>query len=928
MFRILESQAPARQTATDTINTLSNRLQSATLLEDRRASILGLRSFAKEYPASVASGALRSLISSLRNDAEDVDTIKVVLETLLMLFSPDEKSPEASEELALWLADEFTQRQDNITILLDLLDSKDFYSRLYSLQLISRVSAARPERTQECVFTAPLGISRLVSVLDDSREPVRNEALVLLIALTPSSHELQKVVAFENAFDRIFALIKAEGSLTHGSEVVEDCLSLLGNLLRLNTSNQSYFRETGCVQKIAALLAGAAQEQESEGGVPEWTLEQRDKNLWGVLAIVDLFLLRGGLSTPVNQVAFWQHGVMEQVLRIAFSPEFAVGIKSKALNTCAALIRGNSTLQERFADIDVVLATKPEQGHVPNGDTSATRFETLNVLEALLRLILEQAPIDILDARLAACECIKAFLENHPGIRAHFLRRAIEGHLNGGDQIPNILTILLHPPENKIAIDPYQIWLASVLLFHLVFEDPETKSLAMRVTEGDASSGEEVITCIQAIAGNLITGMQRNEDERISVGYLMLLCGWLYEEPDAVNDFLGEGSSVQSLIQETKHSIYSKTLLPGLSAVLLGIIYEFSSKDSPIPRSTLHDLLTNRLGREFYIDKITKLRETPLVRDFEVLPQTAQGSDGGLPDIYFDKTFIDFLKDNFGRLLRAIDRDPGLEVPVIANGIPKGISRELVDSLRAQVEDKSQVIQKLESELFTLRRKFEQEQLEHQQTKDSTERELSRIKHINETLHKNHQEEIAKLEKDHANARTELLKQHEAQLHALDSQLKEATAEHERQISKTKERHEVEINDLKETIEKLEVKFSKAVEDHIRELETARNEYSAKLQKAEARSRRTQGELEETIERVKRLDTDLRSVKDELEKSREKLKESEDARNAIQNELDDLLIVFGDLEAKRNEDKKRLKELGQEVSEAEDEDEESDGEEA
>lgn len=92
MFRILESQAPAKQTATDTINTLCSRLQSATLLEDRRAAILGLRSFAKDYPASVASGALRGLINSLRNDGEDVDTIKVVLETLLMLFSPAENS--------------------------------------------------------------------------------------------------------------------------------------------------------------------------------------------------------------------------------------------------------------------------------------------------------------------------------------------------------------------------------------------------------------------------------------------------------------------------------------------------------------------------------------------------------------------------------------------------------------------------------------------------------------------------------------------------------------------------------------------------------------------------------------------------------------------------------------------------------------------
>ena len=67
-----------------------------------------------------------------------------------------------------------SKRQDNITVLLDLLDTRDFYSQLYSLQLISAVSTARPDRTQECIFTAPLGNSRLVSVLDDKREAVRN----------------------------------------------------------------------------------------------------------------------------------------------------------------------------------------------------------------------------------------------------------------------------------------------------------------------------------------------------------------------------------------------------------------------------------------------------------------------------------------------------------------------------------------------------------------------------------------------------------------------------------------------------------------------------------------------------------------------------------------------------------------------------------
>lgn len=59
-------------------------------MEDRRAAILSLRSFAREYKETVASGGLRGLIQTLARDYEDVDTAKVVLETLLLLFAKDE----------------------------------------------------------------------------------------------------------------------------------------------------------------------------------------------------------------------------------------------------------------------------------------------------------------------------------------------------------------------------------------------------------------------------------------------------------------------------------------------------------------------------------------------------------------------------------------------------------------------------------------------------------------------------------------------------------------------------------------------------------------------------------------------------------------------------------------------------------------------
>lgn len=650
-------------------------------------------------------------------------------------------------------------------------------------------------------------------------------------------------------------------------------------------------------------------------------------------------------------------------------------------------------MQESFGDVEVFWSQTPHRDHVANGDSNVNGVQRTNVIEALLRITLERTPIHLLDSRFAARQCLEAFFENHSGIRGHVLRRAIDGHLSGQDPVPNILSVIGIPPETRGNADPYQTWVASVLMFHLLFENSEGKAMAMKVTEGDAENGEEVITCIQSITGNLVTGMQRGDDERISIGYLMLLCGWLFEDPDSVNDFLGEGSSIQSLLQEVKLRGASNVLVPGLCTVLLGIVYEFSSKDSPIPRATLHKLLTEQLGREQYIDKINRLRGSPWVRDFEVLPQTLAGQhDAGLPDVFFDGTFIDFLKDNFSRLVRAIDREPGFEISVVTNGVQKGISRELVDSLRSQLEDRTQSIQNLESNMLTVQRKFDQESLNHRKTKESNNLELSRIKQINEALQRNHEEEQARLDEYYKNDRNELIRQHGEQLRAIDQQLRSVSADYERNGIEIREHHNVEINDLKRTIQTLESDHERARQQHAAEvaelnktihdlqlsveevrrqrdaeaaslretihtlesnldevkqksaqdLQAARDENATKVsalerqvseaekQTTEAQTGKTEAErqtkeaqesmtetaaaLKEAQASLEKAETEAKEktesgnrIQAELEKANQGVKEKEEARRTAQSELEDLLIVFGDLEAKRKQDKVRCR---------------------
>lgn len=116
--------------------------------------------------------------------------------------------------------------------------------------------------------------------------------------------------------------------MSNGSEVVVDCLSLLANLLRLNVSNQTYFRETGCVHKLVTLLTDVTNPSDPDEELPTWSIARRDKNLWGLLAIIQLFLVKGGIL-KTNQNAFWHAGVMEKVLLVAFSNKFDIPVIAK-----------------------------------------------------------------------------------------------------------------------------------------------------------------------------------------------------------------------------------------------------------------------------------------------------------------------------------------------------------------------------------------------------------------------------------------------------------------------------------------------------------------------------------------------------------------------------------------------------------------------
>lgn len=638
---------PRPQSANETIVKLCDRLLHSTLLEDRRAAVLGLKGFSREYREDVASGGLRGLMDCLHRDVEDLETCRAALETLVILFIKDTDEGQMAQEkaryvrqkhkkyaspllmengpvdgISLWLTDQFTQNNDNILALLKLVEGEDFFVKLYALQLLSAIISNRPEKAQECLFGAPAAISVLVGALDDPQEIVRNEAILVLVSLATDHADVQKLVAFEGAFDKLFSIIESEGGLD-GDVVVRDCLSLLSVLLRYNASNQHQFRETNCVPRLGALLSLPVNEQGEI--LVQWD-DSLVSNVIGVLEICRLFFMEGHDATPTNQLVFSRAGFLFSILRIAFGFSTPTSIRTAAMLTSSEFVRGNVTVQHEFLDIDV-----------PSVDlTVGTAVRTVDfvpVTQALLRWALLANSIHVFDLRVAAQRCLNSALHGNMSATLGFVREQIAAYtgeelangdgandddkreendkekekdtpsdknvqnvqnmavdrpspapssqLNFSPSDANIFSALLdYDPDSHL--NPYKQWFASVILLNIFKESTEIQDTVRELKIGNESEGQEVISCIQAMSGMLVTSLQYR-DPRIAIAYMMLLTYWLYDDVKAVDDFLAESSTVQALIAYISQG-GRNSFAESLAVILLGVTYDFSSSKSPLPR--------------------------------------------------------------------------------------------------------------------------------------------------------------------------------------------------------------------------------------------------------------------------------------------------------------------------------------------------------
>ncbi|CAI4211765.1 unnamed protein product [Parascedosporium putredinis] len=332
------------------------------------------------------------------------------------------------------------------------------------------------------------------------------------------------------------------------------------------------------------------------------------------------------------------------------------------------------------------------------------------------------------------------------------------------------------------------------------------------------------------------------------------------------------------------------------------------------------------MGRDKYLERLTRLRAHHLIRDFEITAQKLDGSiTSKLPDVFFDSAFVELLKDNYSTISRAIDRDPDLETPTIGNSLL----------------ERDNALEDSRSALELLRSSLSLEKQSHEASRKAAAEDLTKLRNTDQRLRKEHEAALQRLDAEHQTEHEKYRREAAISRQGYDEEMRQLRLaqqrmedEHKRQIEQLRhladvetERHrrraEAEIADLRAAISRLEVDLLRTTKVNAQEIQALRETQAKRLADKSLA-------LDQAVIQIEKLKSDIEAEREERKRVEALTSSAVAAKATLQSELDDLLMVLGDTEENLNKYKARLIELGEEVSdigeEVADEDDEGDDE--
>ncbi|KAL3661094.1 hypothetical protein V7S43_013704 [Phytophthora oleae] len=613
-------------------------LQFATLLGERKKAISALQSLAQKFNASpddepsveeqeLGQAAVPAVLAALVSDPRDTELMEAMLEFLQSIVS---RSPSA----ALLLLDQPQQNASAITVApwgmqtsLTLLQDPSPWIRGPAIALVRALQEAQPGAFAKAVLECKEGLRRLLEVVEDRREHIRDAALAVLGQLTGRDKNAQQFLAFEEGFARLFQIMEVEGLAETGaspaSSVIADCLQIVNNMLRDNLMTQTLFLEMpyleSHVPRILRLPGIDGGDEEEDAAA----LGRRKRVLKLGLQLVRFLvagLYEGAKESTLDEMAQRDRTRKSQELSRIQS---LVARQEALMGAVGELVccRSDVLTDLRLQALDLLRLVSEHNGGAQMIMVNLYATPSgRNVLADLMNLDVgnesDESPVGA-----AASALLDALFQENEGARMAVLQ-----HIQTPPPPPMSAdsgydTVLLPPSAGRVLLDAFIVntdyiaqccdsgdvetlntklvvaWKASHRLANLLADSSYCKELALRApAEYDDSQARAVagglflsrcLRLLRSFTEDDITPAVQSIVFQAKLSVLLLLIRWCHGCPKAVREIVNSVTNLSVLVDflAEKHATPSQrnlteaTQLRGLIALLLGCCLEFLCED-------------------------------------------------------------------------------------------------------------------------------------------------------------------------------------------------------------------------------------------------------------------------------------------------------------------------------------------------------------
>ncbi|UJR15619.1 hypothetical protein I4U23_002555 [Adineta vaga] len=573
------STTPVNETITnqEMIERLCDRLQLATRIDDRRDAIRGLKGLSKKCKLEVGTQSMTLLANVLQSDRTELDLIQLALETLANIMTYEADNNEGKKK-SIYILELFVKNKENVHAALDLIEETDFNLRRAAIKFLTILLTNCTKLLQDIILeSGPMGVSKLVDLLQDEREVIRNDALLLLQILTQSNANIQKIVSFENGFERLFEILGSEG----GCVIVQDCLTVLLNLLKNNTSNQSYFRESSFIRRLVDFF------ELNSIGDKHWST-QKVTNIHLLLEVIRTLVSPTNSNQNITpcQRTISQCGLLHRLCVMLTITSIPADVLSETINTIGDIIRGNSENQQFF-------------GSVMNTTSDTQQPILLSLLYIMVTGEKQSFPL-----RISILYCFQCYLYKNDYGKS----MVIQTLLPQSQTITNQYTFGHLLIVGYLSKDTVASWCSSIALSHVITDNQQFKEAILQVVLAVDPTQPEVKTLME-ISVDLLQNLSSSFHTRIAI--LIFLCTWLANCTLAVQTFLSSQNSISYLItQICAQSIADdrEVLIQSLCSFAFGLCLVFNNNQiATYSSESLERLINKRIGIDLFQEKLESL---------------------------------------------------------------------------------------------------------------------------------------------------------------------------------------------------------------------------------------------------------------------------------------------------------------------------------